>query len=143
MTKEFDINALLDGTLDDLADAPAFAPFPAGTHRAIMKIAQKVINKHPAFEVELRGLETMELSNPADAPIAKDHTTSVAYMMDNDMGQGNFKKLLTTLAEHYGTKSNRALIEEADGAEVLVVTKQRLNKDRTQSYTDIVALQVL
>lgn len=143
MTDNFNLDSLLDGTLDDLADAPEFKPFPAGTHKVTITIVQKKIGTHPAFEVGMKAVETIELSNSDETPLAACATTSVAYMMDNDIGQGNFKKVLASLANHYGQKSNRELIADAQNAEVLVVTKVRQNKDKTQSYTDIVELQVI
>lgn len=141
--ENFNIDSLLDGTLDDLADAPEFKPFPAGTHKVIITIVQKKIGTHPAFEVGMKAVETLELANSEEAPLATGATTSVAYMMDNDLGQGNFKKVLASLAAHFGAKSNRELIAEAQNLEVAVVTKVRQNKDKTQSYTDIVELQVI
>lgn len=143
MTDNFNLDSLLDGTLDDLADAPEFKPFPAGTHKVTITIVQKKIGTHPAFEVGMKAVETIELSNSDETPLAAGATTSVAYMMDNDIGQGNFKKVLASLANRYGQKSNRELIADAQNAEVLVVTKVRQNKDKTQSYTDIVELQVI
>jgi hypothetical protein len=140
---EFNIDSLLDGTLDDLADAPEFKPFPAGSHKAVITITQKVINKHPAFEVSMKAVETLELANADDTPLATGATTSVAYMMDNEMGQGNFKKILASLSEHFGAKSNRELIADAQNLECVVVTKVRQNKDKTQSYTEIVELGVV
>lgn len=141
--ENFNIDSLLDGTLDDLADAPEFKPFPAGTHKVVITIVQKKIGTHPAFEVGMKAVETLELANSEEAPLAAGATTSVAYMMDNDLGQGNFKKILASLAAHFGAKSNRELIAEAQNLEVAVVTKTRMNKDKTQSYTDIVELQVI
>jgi hypothetical protein len=132
----------LDGTLDDLADVPEFRPFPAGTHKAVITIVQKLINKHPAFEVNLTALETIELAKADETPLVKGATTSVAYFMDNELGQGKFKELLASIKEHFGAKSNGALIAEVQNAEVLVVTTVRQNKEKTQSYTDIIALQV-
>lgn len=140
---DFNMDAMLDGVLDDLADAPEFKPFPAGTHKVTITIAQKKIGTHPAFEISMKAIETIELSNPEDTPLATGATTSVAYMMDIEIGQGNFKKILASLASHYGAKSNRELIADAQNAEVLVVTKVRMNKDKTQSYTDIIELQVI
>lgn len=140
---EFNIDSLLDGTLDDLADAPEFKPFPAGTHKVTITIVQKKIGTHPAFEIGMKAVETLELANSSDEPLKPGATTSVAYMMDNDLGQGNFKKILASLASHYGAKSNRDLIADAQNAEVAVVTKVRQNKDKTASYTDIVELQVI
>jgi len=141
--ENFNIDSLLEGTLDDLADAPEFRPYPAGTHKVTITILQKKIGTHPAFEVNMKAVETIELSNSEETPLTAGATTSVAYMMDMELGQGNFKKILSSLSAHYGAKSNRDLIAEAQNAEVLVVTKVRQNKDKTQSYTDIVELQVV
>jgi hypothetical protein len=140
---EFNIDSLLDGTLDDLADAPEFKPFPAGTHKVVIAIVQKKIGTHPAFELAMKAVETIELSNSEDTPLAAGATSSEAFMMDNEIGQGNFKKVLKSLADHFGAKSNRELIAEAQNLEVLVVTKVRQNKEKTQSYTSIVELQVI
>jgi len=49
---------------------------------------------------------------------------------------------MKSLAEHFGAKSNRELIADANGAEVLVTTSLRKNKDKTKEYTDIVNLVV-
>lgn len=138
----FNLDTLLDGTLDDLADLPEFKPFPAGTHRAIIKMEQKVVNNHPSIEVSLKAVETIELANTDDEPLVAGAETSVLYMLDNEIAQGAFKKVLASLGEHFGAMSNRELIATAQNAEVLVVTKLRSNKDKSQMYTDIVALQV-
>jgi hypothetical protein len=130
---EFNMDSLLDGTLDDLADAPEFKPFPAGVHKVTLKIEQKKIGTHPAFEVSMTAVETIELADATnETPLVKGATTSVAYMMDMELGQGNFKKILASLSAHFGTKSNRELIADAQNLECLVVTKVRMNKDKTQ-----------
>lgn len=141
---DFNIDSILDGTLDDLADLPEFKPFPAGTHRAVMTMEQKVVNKHPCFEVKLKALETVELPAGSDAePASAGQEATVLYMLDNELGQGKFKKLLKQLAETYGAdKTNRQLVEESQNAEVLVVTILRLNKDKTKMYMDIDAVAV-
>lgn len=142
-TTNFNLDSLLDGTLDDLADVPEFKPFPAGTHKVTLKLEQKKIGTHPAFEVTMIAEETIELANSSDEPLAKGATANVAYMLDNEFGQGDFKKLLKAAAERFGQKSNRELIEDLQGAECLVVTKTRQNKDKTQTYTAIVELSVI
>ena len=140
---EFNIDSLLDGTLDDMADLPEFKPFPAGTHRVIFSLEYKIVNKHPSYEAKLKAEETIELADSKDTPLTKGAETSVLYMLDNEIGQGQFKKILTSMAAKFGAMSNRDLINEAKNLEVLVVTKCRANKDKTQVYTDIVELQVL
>ena len=110
---DFNIDSILDGTLDDLADLPEFKPFPVGTHKAVLTMEQKVVNKHPAIEVKLKALETIELPSGSEAePVSPGQEGTVLYMLDNELGQGKFKKLLKQLAETYGTdKTNRQIME--------------------------------
>ena len=143
----FDIDAMLDGTLDDLADLPEFKPFPVGTHAVVLTIVDKTaakdrVNNHPGFEVKMKAVETLELANSDDTPLVAGAETSVLYLLDNPIGQGSFKKLLASAAEHFGSKSNRELIADLQGATVAVVTRQRQNKEKTQTYTDIVEMKV-
>lgn len=143
----FDIDAMLDGTLDDLADLPEFKPYPVGTHAVILTIVDKTapkdrVNNHPGFEVKMKAVETLELANSDDTPLVAGAETSVLYLLDNPIGQGSFKKLLASAAEHFGAKSNRELIADLQGATVAVVTRQRQNKEKTQTYTDIVEMKV-
>lgn len=143
----FDIDAMLDGTLDDLADLPEFKPFPVGTHAVVLTIVDKTaakdrVNNHPGFEVKMKAVETLELANSDDTPLVAGAETSVLYLLDNPIGQGSFKKLLASAAEHFGAKSNRELIADLQGATVAVVTRQRQNKEKTQTYTDIVEMKV-
>lgn len=146
--KDFDLDTLLDGTLDDLTDMPEFAPFPAGAHRAVMswEILQgkKAVNGHPTIKLNIKGLETIELVDKENAkPISKDQETSVLFMMDNEMGQGSYKNVIAALKEHYGEGSNREIMEKSKDAEVLVVTNLRPNKDKTKMYTGIEGIKVL
>lgn len=143
----FDIDAMLDGTLDDLADMPEFKPYPVGTHAVVLTIVDKTapkdrVNNHPGFEVKMKAVETLELANSDDTPLVAGAETSVLYLLDNPIGQGSFKKLLASAAEHFGAKSNRELIADLQGATVAVVTRQRQNKEKTQTYTDIVEMKV-
>lgn len=143
------IDSLLDGTLDDLADMPEFKPFPVGTHKVTLKMEVKKINDDHAVEVGLTAIETIE--QPAGAtepPLQPGDSTNVLYFLTNknpkvaELGQGQFKELMKALAEHFGAKPNRELIADANGAEVLVVTGRRMNKDKTKSYTTIEGLTV-
>lgn len=139
--QNFDINALLDGTLDDLADMPEFKPYPAGTHRVNVKFEyKKDVAGHPAYEIKLKAVETIELSNSEDTPLAAGAETSVLYLLDNELGQGGFKKILQAAAEKFGAMKNSELIEAAQNAEAAIVTNIRKNKDKTKEYTNIVEL---
>lgn len=142
---DFNMDAILDGTLDDLADVPEFKPFPAGTHKAVISFEAKKVNNHPSVEVKLTAIETIELPDNSGAePVSPGQEGTVLYMMDNELGQGKFKNLLRELAKHFGEgKTNRQIMEDANKAEVLVVTTLRPNKDKTKMYMDIDSIAVV
>lgn len=139
-----DLGDLLDTNLDDLADLPEFKPFPNGTHKAVMRWEQKKIGESPALEMKLKAIETLELAEPGkDQPLEAGAETSVLYMLDNEFGQGAIKEIVApALAEALGVTQLRALIDGSQGMEVIVTTKIRMNKDKTQSYTDVKKLMV-
>lgn len=143
MTDTTNLDSLLDGTLDDLADLPEFKVFPAGAHRCTMKFERKEIGTHPAMELKLTLLETMELKEADEVAPNPGTESSVAFMLDNEFGVGNLKKILKPLAEHLGITKVSDIIAESAGLEVLVVTKIRQNKEKTQNYLDVVSLQVI
>lgn len=137
------LDSLLDSTLDDLADLPEFALFPAGAHRVSIEFESKEVNKHPSIELKMKLLETLELADPETAPAAPGTETSVLFMMNNEFGQGKFKEAIKPVAAHLGVSSIREAVEGAKGMEVVVVTKQRANKDKTATYMDVVSLSVV
>jgi hypothetical protein len=135
---EMNIDSLLDSSIDDLADLPEFQVFPAGVHRVVVNFEKKEVNKHPCVEMKLKALETVELADPTkDEPLAAGTESSVLYMLDNEFGQGAFKKLIKVFAVHCGTTSISETIEAAAGMEVEVVCNVRYNKDKTQAYTNV------
>lgn len=137
------LDSLLDSTLDDLADLPEFKPYPNGAHQVTIAFEKKTVNKHPAVELKMTAISTLELSEPTDAPLEKGSESSVLYMLDNEMGQGKFKEIIKILSAHFGAgKKNAEYIEEAKGLQCTVVTKKRSNKDKTAEYTDIVTMTV-
>ena len=140
---EQNFDALLDASLDDLADLPAFESFPAGVHKATISIKQKTVNNKPGMEVSLTGIETVELSKPEEEkPITAGQVSSSLYFLDNEFGQGAFKKLIAPLAAHLGVSSIRDLIEQCEGTEVEAVTSYRTNKKTGDTYFEIKKLIV-
>lgn len=141
----FDIDSLLDSTLDDLEDLPEFKPFPPGAHRVLASLEIKEVNSKQAVELELKGLETLELAEPTkDTPIKEGDTASVLFMLDNEFGRGNMKKLLAPIGVALGTGNIREVIEQTKGLEVVVVTSYRKNKDDpTSPYMNVKELQVV
>jgi hypothetical protein len=143
MSNNTSIDSLLDMNLDDLADIPEFKVFPAGAYTCQINFEKKTIGTHPAIEAKLKMLSCVELADPAEVAPEVGTESSTAYMLDLEMGQGNFKKLMKPLQEHFQISRLPELLEASANAEVMVVTKIRQNKDKTQSYLDIVSLQVV
>ncbi len=138
-----DFDALLDANLDDLADLPEFADFPAGVHRCTVDITRKEVNGKQAMEVKLTAIETVELTNAdADKPVNAGQTSSTLFFLDNEFGQGAFKKLVAPLAAHLGVSSLRELLDQASGTECEAVTAFRTNKKTGDKYFDIKKLIV-
>lgn len=133
-----DLDSILDSSIDDLADLPEFAVYPAGVHKVIIQWESKEINKHPCMELKMKAVETIELANPAsDEPLAAGTEAGCLFMLDNEFGQGAFKSIIKTLAAATGTSKISEAAEASNGMEVQVVTKVRQNKDKSQSYTDV------
>jgi len=138
------IDSLLAMSLDDLPDLPEFKVYPAGAHRVTMKFEKKQIGTHPAVEAKFTMIATEELTDPAkDQPVDAGTESSVAYMLDNEFGLGNFKELMKPLAAHFGLSSIPEIMEAAANLEVVIVTKTRQNKEKTQTYLEITQLIVV
>lgn len=146
-----DLDSLLDGTLDDIADLPEFKPFPVGVHqiKIFWELKDKdnkplVINKHPTIKLKCVAVKTVELpAGSEDAPLNEGDETAILFMMDNEMGQGQFKNVLKELAAHFGTKTNRDTLEKSEGCECLAVFSQRPNKEKTKMYNGIDTIKVI
>ena len=142
---DMNIDDLLDSTLDDLEDLPEFKPFPAGVHRAMISLDFKEVNGKQVIELEMKALETMELSDPAKAePLKEGDTTSIIFMLDNEFGRGNLKKIATPIATALGTGSIRETVEGCKDVEAVLVTALRADKnDKDKFYTNVKELQVV
>lgn len=132
-----DINDILDSNLDDLADLPEFGTYPAGSHKVLIKWESKTVNDHPSIELSMTAVETIELADPTEVPLAPGAQGSVLFMLDNEFGQGALKALMKPLAAETGCSSISAIMEATQGMEVTVITNVRKNKDKTQSYTNV------
>jgi len=139
----FDLNNILDGTLDDLAELQEFAVFPAGAYHVKLSATSKKIGTHPAIEITLTVIETKELADASLTPPAGGARGNVAFMLDNEIGQGRLKKLLKPIGEHFGSGKISDVLAAMEGAEALAVTSVRMDKTKTKSYLDIVELHML
>lgn len=147
------IDDLLDGTLDDLADAPEFKPFPAGAHMCKLNWTVKPIGTSPAVELKLTHVSTQELANEGDSMPAPGDTTSTAFILKksdgtkNELAEGQWKAILASLKEG-GVEgaSNREIMAASENMEVLVVTTIRLDKrdpNDIKKYTAIKSVHVI
>ena len=146
MSNTVNLDALLDSSLDDLADLPEFVVFPAGAHHCTAFLESKEVNDSPCIELKLKLIETKEYANPEDAakPLAAGAESSVLFNLTNEFGQGKLKPIAKELAQHFGVIKLSEVLEAAKGGvEVMAVTKQRQNKDKTQTYLEVVQLQVI
>ncbi len=142
-----DIDALLDGTLDDLADLPEFKPYVAGAHRVLASFKLKDIKNHGNCpELSFKYLELQQLENPQDeAPTAGDEAATL-FMLDNEIGQGKFKNLITVFGEGLNMigQSNRAIMEAVKDVECVILSSVTVDKDdKTRSYLNVIELAVI
>lgn len=144
------LDSILDATLDDLADLPSIKAFPAGVHVCDMSLEAKVVNKKPTVFVNLKVLETLEMSDPsAIAPKTNDET-SIMFMLKNNDGtsneinQGLLKNILTKLKSNgVSGDSNREIIAATrNGVRVTAVTGQRLNSQSGDQQTTLIKFEV-
>lgn len=140
------LDALLDASLDDLADLPEFVVFPAGAHHCTAYLESKEVNNNPCIELKLKLIETKEYANPEDAakPLEAGAESSMLFNLTNEFGQGKLKPIARVFGTHFGLSKLSEIIEATkDGVEVMAVTKTRQNKDKTQTYLEVVQLQVI
>ena len=150
MSKSFNMNSLLDGNLDDLADKPAFKPFPIGGHQCKFNWELKDIKDvGSGVQLNLIGIRTVELANDKDEPIKAGDKTNIMLFFDHDnefvwqYGQGQFKEMMATIAAKLGPGSPRELMNKSNNMEALFITGIRENKDKTQEFTSIEGFELL
>lgn len=149
MNQNQSIDSILDSTLDDLADLPEFKPFPAGAHRCIFNWESKTINNKPCVELKFVAIETIESSDPQEAVVNEGQTTNILLMLRNNDGgkneisEGQLKLVVAALKPTFGGDTNGQTLEAARGAEVLLVSKVRVNKSSGQENTALVSLSVI
>lgn len=144
---DFDIDALLDSTLDDLEDLPSFKPFPAGCHQVTCSMEKKDLGGHPSIVLDFTLLETLELADP-NTPEAEQSkpgdTSNTACMMDNEFGVGNFKKLALPIGAALGVAKLSEVIEQCQDIECVILTSIRTDKnDKDKHYLNVKELNVV
>lgn len=139
------LSDLLDQELDNLADLPSFKVLNPGVH--LLRVAsfeEKSIGEHPAIEVKLNLVETIELADHSMEVDAPGTSSAISFLLDNEYGQGNFKEFLKPFGEHLGVTKLRDIMQGAVGMEITAVTKQRVDKkDPEKIYLQIKSVQIV
>jgi hypothetical protein len=139
-----DIDSLLDGTLDDIADLPEFKAYPPGTHLVLSSMALKDINDSKAVEFSFKYMEASELANSQDAAPKQGDESSTLFMLNNEFGAGNFKRFAEKYAEKFGPGTNREIIEGWTDLECVIVTTLRQDKnDKDKVYLNVKELEFI
>lgn len=134
---------LLDAQLDDLEDLPEFKPFNAGAHKVTATFTEKTINDKQAVELDLKLIETLELSDPQQEPDAPGTSCSMAFFLDNEFARGNLKKCATPFGAALGYGTIREIVEGVKDVECLVLTTLRKDKnDSDRFYLNVKEIQV-
>lgn len=137
----FDIDSLLDTSLDDVADLPEFVTPPPGFYKlTLKKLEQKAINDKPALIFHYAVVETLELVNPTNDKVAGEGKSefSESFFLNNENGLAYAKKSLAPLAAHFGVKTVREIIAACEGGlEIAATVKNRANKDKTALYPSV------
>ena len=134
---------MLDATLDDLNDLPEYAVLPAGAHQCLASFEEKEVNGKACVELRLKLIQHLELANPTtDKPLEPGAECSMLFMLDNEYGQGNFKKLAKPFAAAMGLSSLRDIVEQVKNIEVAAVTSLRADKnDKDKFYLNVKELE--
>lgn len=138
----FDIDAILDGTLDDLADIPEFKPYPPGSYLLDFSLeADKKVKSVFYGRMKVKGVK--ELADTSMTPPEVGAETGTRFDLANEFGQGNLKKVFIAMTDKFGKKMNREYIEMLKNpVEVIAITDQRPNKDKTVWYTNLVEIML-
>lgn len=138
------MNALLDATLDDIQDLPEFKNYPVGAHKVLATFSTKVISGKDAIDLSFKYQECMGLADENDVVPAVGDTCSTMFMLDNEYGQGNFKKCAKPFAEALGFATLRDIIEGVKDVECIILTGLRADKnDKEKFYMQVKEIQVV
>jgi hypothetical protein len=134
------IEDLMDSSIDDLADMPAFIVPPVGHYKLTVSLERKVVNEKPCIEGKFAVLETLELKNPSEAPCDVGTKFSTLYQMDNEFGQGNFKAFISPIVAGLGLQGMKLaeVITKVQNVTIAATIKQRKDKkDPDRVYADV------
>lgn len=147
-TNDLDLDALLDGTLDDVADMPEFVTPNAGTWRVTIKnFGPEKMGEQTGIKFDGVFTELIEAAKDDDEPQVLPIEAGTAFFMKskdgkpNEFAQGQWKMILEVCMELTGEATPRAAMAASKGMEIILTTGVRANKkdtSDTRRYMSIV-----
>lgn len=140
------IEDLMDASIDDLADMPAFVVPPIGHYKLQVSLERKVVNDKPCIEGKFVVQETLELRNTAEAPCEVGTKFSTLYQMDNEFGQGNFKGFISPIVAGLGLQGQKLaeVIGKVQNITIAATLKHRKDKnDPDRVYANVLNPEVV
>lgn len=135
------IEDLMDASIDDLADMPAFEVPPKGHYKLMVSLERKTVNEKPCIEAKCVVQETLELASQNDKPMENGGKFSQLFMMDNEFGQGAFKLFIQPIAAglNLGGQKMGAVVAAVQNVQIACTVKHRADKqDKERIYALLV-----
>jgi len=138
------VTDLLDEKLDDLEDLPEFKPFPPGAHQVTASFSSDEINGKAVVKLDFKLISVQELANPEDVEPKPGDTAGTIFMLDNEFGRGNLKKLAKPFQEALGLSTIREIVEQAKDVECVILTSIRVDKkDPDREYLNVKEIHIV
>lgn len=133
------LDELFAANLDDIADLASYETPPKGSYIFSVSTDTKEINKKAAVEAAFTVVETVELENAEDKPVAVGTKFSTAFMLGNPISEGKLKQFLAPFAAHFGTTNVGTLVRDTiKEVTVAAIMKHRKDKDDPEKvYADV------
>jgi hypothetical protein len=133
------LDELFAANLDDIADLASYETPPKGSYIFTVSTDTKEINKKPAVEAAFTVVETVELEDANDKPVAPGTKFSIAFMLGNPVSEGKLKQFLAPFAYHFGATNVGTLVRDTiKEVTVAAIIKHRKDKeDPEKVYADV------
>lgn len=132
------MESLFSASIDDLADLPAFEAPPPGSYILSVTLDVKRISEKDAVEASFAVVETGELSDATNKPVAPGTKFSTAFFIENEFGLGNLKKFLVPFQEHFGAANIGALVGEIKDVTISgLITNRKDKNDPDKKYASV------
>lgn len=136
MSADSNLDMLLDGTLDDVADMPEFVIPNSGTYlTGVKSFGPKKVNDKTGIEIVLIFKELLEAADESADPQTLPIEASTMFFLTNDdgsaneLGQGQWKMFLAVCAEITGESTPRSIMAASAGVDLIVTSSHRVHKD--------------